>query len=335
MASTSGSDDILASSYKYGSTFKRPEDHIAPMKTFLFGDPISHSLAPLLHANLFRGVGVPWTFSLLETSDTSRFALALKQPGIIGCAVTMPHKVALFSAVDEVTEEASMVGAINTVFLRRSDDGKVRYIGTNTDTIGIRESFFRNYPELPEKSTGKPALVIGGGGACRAAVYALWKWMGTSKIYMVNRVESEVRDIIESFKGVGLEIEIIFVSSTAEAAALESPALIIGTVPDIPPKEQGEIVARDIVDVFLAKEVKGFVLEMCYHPNPFTFFFHRCQDMGWSVLCGTEALVWQGVAQEVLWTELPMDQFKLDEAQKAIADAIEKHSGGSESNSKI
>jgi quinate dehydrogenase len=128
---------------------------------------------------------------------------------------------------------------------------------------------------------------------------------------------------MSSFESVGLDIEFIFVSSTAEAAALEAPALIVGTVPDIVPKEKGEILAREIVDVFLAKEDKGFVLEMCYHPNPRTYFFNRCEEMGWNVLFGTEAMIWQGVAQQSLWTELPMHQFKLDEAKRDITDAIE------------
>lgn len=70
---------------------------------------------------------------------------ALKQSGVIGCAVIMPYKVTMLSAVDELTEEARMVGAIDNIFLRRAEDGKTRYIGTNTDTSGIREAFLRNY----------------------------------------------------------------------------------------------------------------------------------------------------------------------------------------------
>ncbi|KAJ5974546.1 NAD(P)-binding protein [Penicillium waksmanii] len=220
----------------------------------------------------------------------------------------MPYKVTMLSAVDELTEEARMVGAINNIFLRRAEDGKTRYIGTNTDTSGIREAFLRNYSQLLAQSSERPALVIGGGGACRAAVYALSKWMGVSKIYMVNRVEMST----------GLNAKLMFVSTIAEAAVLEAPALIVGTVPDITPKEKGEVLASDIVDVFLAKEEKGFVLEMCYHPNPRAYFFNRCEKMGWNVLFGTESMI-------CLWTELPMHQFNLDEAKQALTNAIEMH----------
>lgn len=72
-----------------------------------------------------------------------------------------------------------------------------------------------------------------------------------------------------------------------------------------------------------ATEQKGFVLEIFYHSNPRTYFFNRCEKMGWDVLFGTEATIWQGVAQDSLWTELPMHQFRLEEAKQVLANAIE------------
>ncbi|KAJ5907391.1 NAD(P)-binding protein [Penicillium taxi] len=320
----SAPEDILAASYKYGAPYVSSVHRSEKLKTFLFGYPIAHSMAPLLHATLFKGLSVPWTYSLKETQDSTEFLPALKQPDIVGCAVTMPYKVSLLPAVDEVTEEGRMVGAINTVFLRRAADGSTRYIGTNTDTIGVRESFLQNCPGVLAQSAGKPALVIGGGGACRAAIYALWKWMGASKIYMVNRLESEVRAIMASFKEAGLDAELIWVGSTEQAAALEAPTLIVGTVPDIPPKKEGEILAQKIVEIFLSSKTKGHILEMCYHPRPRTQLFETSEKMGWNVLYGTEAMIWQGVAQQVLWAELPIENFKLEEAKATILAALEQ-----------
>ena len=325
MAPVNGLEGTLEESYTYGSSTLTSSNLQDPKREFLFGYPISHSKAPLLHSTLLKGVSVPWTFSLNETQDASEFLPALKQSDIIGCAVTMPYKVTMMSAVDEVTDEGRMIGAINTVFLRKSADGRTRYIGTNTDCIGVRESFLQNFPGIISKSTGKSGLVIGGGGACRAAVYALWKWMGVNKIYMVNRMESEVQAIIDSFKETGFSGELIWVSSVSQAEALEAPALVVGTVPDFPPKEEGEILARKIIETFLGKEEKGYILEMCYHPSPRTAFFDLGERSGWKVLYGTEAMIWQGVAQQVLWTELAFEKFNLDEATKAIAASLDTH----------
>lgn len=315
---------MLAASYAYGSSCLSPSSRAQPLGTFLFGYPITHSMAPLLHGINFRSVSLPWSYSLLETQDASLFRPALKQPDIVGCAVTMPYKVALMSAVDEVAEEGRVIGAINTVFLRRAADGSTRYIGTNTDCVGVRDAFLQNCPGVLARARGRPALVIGGGGACRAAIYSLGKWMGVSKIYMVNRLESEVRAIMDSFEAVGFGTDLVWVSSVDQAGALEAPVLVVGTVPDIPPREEGEILARNIVNVFLAKEEKGFILEMCYHPKPRTEFFALGENAGWKVINGLEAMIYQGVAQDVLWAELPLEKFRLDEAKKAIADELEK-----------
>ncbi|KAJ4371148.1 hypothetical protein N0V83_004364 [Neocucurbitaria cava] len=317
--------NTLEQSYKFGSSPKTADSNGKHLRTFLFGYPIAHSLAPLLHATLFKGISVPWTYELVETQDATKFLPTLKQPDIIGCAVTMPYKVSMMSAVDEVTEEGRMIGAINTVFLRRASDGSTKYIGTNTDCVGVREAFVQNFPGIVEKATGKHALVIGGGGACRAAVYAIWKWFGVNTIYMVNRLESEVTAVAESFKAVGFDGTIVWVSSEEQAKQLEAPVLVVGTVPDFPPKEAGEILAKNITDVFLDKEQKGYILEMCYHPNPRTTFYNRAEAKGWKVLPGTESMIYQGVAQQVLWTELPLENFRMDEAKAVIQTALAKH----------
>jgi quinate dehydrogenase len=282
-------------------------------------------MAPQLHASLFKGLEIPWTYELLETQDASKFLPALKQSNVIGCAVTMPYKVAMMSAVDEVTEEGRMVGAINTVFLRQEEDGRTKYIGTNTDCIGVREAFLQNFPGILEMAVGKPALVIGGGGACRAAIYALWKWFGVSVIYMVNRLESEALAVIESFKAVGFTGDIALIGSVERARALKAPVLVVGTVPDFPPKEEGEILAKEITDVFLNKKEKGYILEMCYHPIPRTAFYDAAEKKGWKVLPGTESMIYQGVAQQVLWAELPIERFDLDGAKTVIASSLAKH----------
>ncbi|KAJ5107323.1 NAD(P)-binding protein [Penicillium angulare] len=325
MSSTSSLDTTLKESYNFGSSCILSSNLESLHRVFLFGYPIAHSMAPLLHATLFKGVSLPWTYSLLETQDASEFLPALKKQNIIGCAVTMPYKVTMMSAVDQVTDEGRIIGAINTVFLRKAVDGSTRYIGTNTDCIGVREAFLQNFPGIMSQSTGKPALVIGGGGASRAAIFALWKWMGVQKIYLVNRIESEVKVIMESFKATEFSGELIWVSSVDQAEALEAPVLVVGTVPDFPPREEGEILARKIVQTFLDKEKKGYILEMCYHPKPRTAFFDLGERAGWKVLCGTESMIWQGVAQQVLWTELPFGKFNLDEAAKLIAESLEKH----------
>ncbi|OJJ02244.1 hypothetical protein ASPVEDRAFT_41737 [Aspergillus versicolor CBS 583.65] len=333
MGSVYQGENALTTSYRYGSSHVEPIPLAQPQLStaphvFPFGYPIAHSLAPKLHESLFKSVSLPWKYNLHETQNSSEFLPALHQPGVVGCAITMPYKISLMSAVDEVTDEGRLIGAINTVFLRRVPDNKakVRYIGTNTDCIGIREAFLQNYPGILGQSTGKPALIIGGGGACRAAIYALWKWLGASRIYLVNRLGSEIAAIKESFDAFPeFTGELVHVSSVQQAEGLETPVLVVGTIPDYPPREEGEKLVREITKVFLGRRDKGYVLEMCYHSKPKTEFFALCVEAGWGVLYGTESMIWQGVAQQILWAELPLERFKVDEASKEISEALCSH----------
>jgi quinate dehydrogenase len=287
-----------------------------PLRTYLFGYHLRNSLSPLLHATLFESLNIPWTYTIVESTDKNDFLPKLKAEDCIGSAVTMPHKVAFMSELDDITDEAKAVGAINTVFLRRRD-GRVRYYGTNTDTIGIREAFLQNCPGVLGQTRGKPALVIGEGGACWSAIYALWAWLGVSRIYMVNRLKTEVDVIVEVFKTSGVDVELIYVDSVKQARPLEAPVLVVATVPDFPPQEPGEILVREVTNAFLEKEEKGVVLEMCYHPNIETEFFRLAERNDWRVLPGTEP------AQQVLWLEKLLEVFDVEMAKSMIMSRLQ------------
>jgi quinate dehydrogenase len=318
-------DDILSCSYEHGDSMRPLNVLTTPLKTYLFGNPISHSMAPLLHNTLFHDHNVPWSYSLYESMDVEAWLKLLHAPDCIGSAVTMPHKVTAMSHVDALTEEGRMIGSINTVFIRRDrTTGEKRYIGTNTDCIGVREAFLQNVPGVLETSRGKPALVIGGGGACRSSVYAVWKWLGASKVYMINRLRSEVDDIINAFKAAGFPGELVWVGSVEEAKKLETPATIVGTIPDYPPKEEGELVCRAIAEEFFNRPEKGVMHEMCYHPRPLTTLYKLAENAGWKVVPGTEAMVHQGIAQQILWKETPLAEFKLEKAQRLINEELRR-----------
>ncbi|KAK9475047.1 Aminoacid dehydrogenase-like protein [Dipodascopsis tothii] len=298
----------LELSYKYGTSPLPALGRASELKTYLFGHPISHSRAPGLQNGLFRDMGVAWTYSLFESVDTAAFVERLRAPDCIGSAVTMPHKVKFMAEVDDVTEEGRAIGAINTVFVRLDAAGRRRYIGTNTDCIGVRESFLQNFPGVVEAAAGRPGLIIGAGGAARSAIYALWKWLGVRRILVVNRYKHEVDVLVADFAKLD-GLELVYVGSVAEAAAAAAPALVVGTVPFVVPVEPGEVLANEIVAAFMAKPEKGFVLEMCYHPVLETAFYKLAKAEGWPVLYGTEALIYQGIAQQVLWTETPLEAF--------------------------
>ncbi|KZZ94292.1 Quinate dehydrogenase [Moelleriella libera RCEF 2490] len=226
----------------------------------------------------------------------------------------MPNKMAILPFLDEMTPECREVGACNTVFLRERD-GKRILCGTNTDVIGIRDSFQRNVPEPSSTYHNRPALVIGGGGAARSAVYALRKWMHVTDIYLVNRDQGEVDAIMAECALRGYGHAIRHIATVEEAHATEA-----------------ELRARQVTEVLLAKgegegeHKKGAMLDMCYNPTPFTKLGALAERLGWQVILGTEALIWQGLEQDRYWTGLDTHQLPVAKVQEAIGDMVAQRS---------
>ncbi|KAL4809492.1 shikimate dehydrogenase substrate binding domain-containing protein [Aspergillus unguis] len=287
---------------------------------YLYGHPLRNSLSPPLHQTVYNHLGLNWTQiplssatpngSYTQSPEIQTFLSSIKaNPKFVGSSVTMPWKVAIMPHLDDLTEDAQQAGACNTIFLRKSEN-KTEYVGTNTDCIGIREALVQGSPNGAEHFKGKPALIVGGGGTARTAIYVLRKWLGVSKIYVVNRDRSEVEAILAEDKqrNAGKEniAPLIHVSDPAVAATLDAPVAIVSGIPNYPPKTEEEIAARETLRALLNRQThekdQGVILEMCYHPVPWTDIAQMASDARWKIILGSEALIWQGLEQARLWT---------------------------------
>ncbi|OAK97699.1 hypothetical protein IQ06DRAFT_280332 [Phaeosphaeriaceae sp. SRC1lsM3a] len=285
---------------------------------YLFGHPIAHSMSPLLHQTVYDNLGLNWSQIPFDSTDMSLFLNLIKDPSFYGASVTMPHKVAILKHLDALTPEGRDVGAVNTLFIRQDASGKRLFMGTNTDVIGIRESFLRN--AAPETFEDRPALVIGGGGAARSAVYALRKWLNVKTIYLVNRDADEVRAVLDECTARGYGDGLLHVATEAQAEALEGVGAIVACVPNFTPKTPQEQEARKVLEVFLqSKSHKGAILEMCYHPTPYTEIAEISRLAGWQVILGTEALIYQGLEQDRYWTGKETIDLPVKQVQEVIA----------------
>jgi quinate dehydrogenase len=209
----------------------------------------------------------------------------------------MPHKVTILKHLDELTPEGLDCGACNTVLIRKNPDGSRRYIGTNTDVIGIREAFYQNVKNPDRAFHNRPGMVIGGGGAARSAVYSLRRMMKCKPVYLVNRDKVEVDAVITECKSRGYGQNLIYVETVEQAEKLAGPGAIVSCIPNFPPRTENEIQSRGVVEVMLAKDHKGAMLEMCYHPTPWTEIGNIAEESGWQVILGTEAMIYQGLEQ--------------------------------------
>jgi quinate dehydrogenase len=254
---------------------------------------------------------------LCETPDLEGFLRYLKSDvKCMGSGVTMPFKVVVIPHLDELTDEGRSIGAVNTIVIKQNPDGSRRYCGTNTDCIGIRDAFLVNVEGSPYR--GKPGLVVGGGGTCRAAVYTLQKFMGCSPIYIINRDASEVDAVLKECRARGVGENLIYVSSVDQARKLQPPGAIVSAVPDFPPVTESEVAVREILRHFMGGDEKGALLEMCYHPSPNTEITQLALSSGWQVIGGIEAMIGQGLAQARLWTGIEVDESMRTAARKEV-----------------
>ena len=232
----------------------------------------------------------------------------------------MPHKIAIMQHLDHLTDEAREVGACNTIFVQEMD-GKRMLCGTNTDVIGIREAFFQNVQDHTIFQN-RPGMVIGGGGAARSAVYALKRWLHCDTIYIVNRDAHEVTMLMSACRMHRSKATLIHVASVEQAEDVDAPGAIVACVPDFAPQSEDELLAQQIVETILKKPRKGVVLEMCYHPLPWTRLAAISATAGWQVILGTEAMIWQGLEQDRYWTGLPLTQLPIEEVKAKVANAL-------------
>lgn len=146
----------------------------------ILGDPVEHSLSPVIHNSGFRRLGLDCVYVALRVPDgeIGKAVEALRFFGVIGFSVTMPHKEAIIPYLDEVTDRAKKLQSVNFVY--RQDD---RFIGDSTDGQALVEALRDDF-ELSVH--GKSVAVLGSGGAGRAISLALAD-NGAKEVYVISR----------------------------------------------------------------------------------------------------------------------------------------------------
>ena len=136
----------------------------------VIGDPIAHSKSPLIHNFWLKKLGIDAEYRAfhVKSEDLAHYlAQRREDPDWRGCNVTIPHKSTVLDHLEKVTDSATLIGASNCIY--RLDD---TLAATNTDVIGVRESL--RFLFADREPADVAAIIIGAGGAARAAAYALW-----------------------------------------------------------------------------------------------------------------------------------------------------------------
>ncbi|CAG7850201.1 Pentafunctional AROM polypeptide {ECO:0000255/HAMAP-Rule:MF_03143} Includes: RecName: Full=3-dehydroquinate synthase {ECO:0000255/HAMAP-Rule:MF_03143}; Short=DHQS {ECO:0000255/HAMAP-Rule:MF_03143}; {ECO:0000255/HAMAP-Rule:MF_03143}; Includes: RecName: Full=3-phosphoshikimate 1-carboxyvinyltransferase {ECO:0000255/HAMAP-Rule:MF_03143}; {ECO:0000255/HAMAP-Rule:MF_03143}; AltName: Full=5-enolpyruvylshikimate-3-phosphate synthase {ECO:0000255/HAMAP-Rule:MF_03143}; Short=EPSP synthase {ECO:0000255/HAMAP-Rule:MF len=267
-----------------------------PAKRFyLFGNPISKSPSPTLHNSGFHVLGLPHHYELHQTETVDESVRSIiRSPTFGGASVTIPHKLTIMEALDELSPAAKLIGAVNTVIPVEQADGKTILLGDNTDWQGIRNSVLsRSACRWTAQDTG---LIIGAGGTARAAVYAL-NQLGVGRILLWNRTYSSATQLASSFP---VEYNITALTDLSDISNVP-PSIIIGTVPASAVTEGGVKLAPEM---FGCRQ-GGVVVEMAYRPKvtPLLELASKASSK-WTQVYGVDVLLEQGLRQFELWTTL-------------------------------
>jgi shikimate dehydrogenase len=276
----------------------------------VIGSPVAHSRSPGMHTAAYRALGLPHAYEKLETTAEELPARvdALRRGDFAGINVTVPHKSKVLKLVDEVHASARATGAANT--LVRLPDGRVR--AHNTDMPAIAEELTRLVGD-PTKLRGGVGLVIGTGGAARAAIVALASHLSVGRVLVRGRSLAETGHAIAYVR----EIDRILAAAGGRGVAvalgadgLHAPdkeearlvAIVQATSCGMKGAAPGDVVAEAVRWEQVSTE--AVALDVVYSP-PVTPFLERATARGLRCDNGLGMLARQGALAFELWLGVP------------------------------
>jgi shikimate dehydrogenase len=255
----------------------------------LLGWPVEHSLSPTMHNAAFASLGLDWAYVPLPVypDHIGEAIRGLRAMGFAGANVTVPHKQAVLHHLDDIAQDALVIGAVNTIVVR--DD---QLIGDNTDAAG----FLASLAEAGFDPDGIYAAVLGAGGAARSVVHAL-AVAGARQVCIYNRhlrrATELCRDMAKFHTAVRFEAyPLEAVDNIGDDTSLLINSTSLGMWPDTETSPwpttlpiPGHLTVYDLV----------------YRPRE-TLLLTQARAVGAEIVDGMGMLVHQGAAAFELWT---------------------------------
>lgn len=188
------------------------------IKVGVIGWPVDHSLSPLLHGFWLQKYAISGTYQAIAVTPHAlpEMLQNLAADGFAGLNVTVPHKQAVLAQLDQITDQAKRLGAVNTIVVVDH-----RLQGSNTDGFGFLENLKSGQPGFT--CAAGPAVVLGAGGAARAIVATLIE-QGAPSIRLVNRTLKRAEKLAADLAG---PIQVVDWSKRHQA--LEGASLLVNT----------------------------------------------------------------------------------------------------------
>jgi shikimate dehydrogenase len=274
---------------------------IKPEQKKLFavvGNPVRHSLSPVMMNAAFRVLGLPAIYTALFIDEPDADLGLLHKIGFSGLSVTIPFKEMACRMAEEIDDTAKEIGAVNT--LRRTAKG---WEGRNTDWIGALRAL-----SAAVDVGGKNVLILGAGGAAKAVAYGLHK--AKAVITIANRCTERGKTLAKQLKS--KFVPLASVKESGDGFDIVVQCTSVGL--------EGGAAVSIVSDSFFKQDMT--VMDIVYRParTPFSI---AATDAGCKVVSGLDMLLYQGVAQLEWWLEIPVfDTPAVEAMRKAMEEVI-------------
>ncbi|GGR85283.1 shikimate dehydrogenase [Deinococcus sedimenti] len=273
-------------------------DPAQPLRAYLFADPAAHSLSPRMHRAAFAHAGLNGNYEARQVPapDLPAAVSSLRETGVLGANLSLPHKETALPLLDSLSKAARSIGAVNTIVHRNG-----RLHGDNTDAPGLRQALADAGYTFEQ---GADVIVLGAGGAARAAVYTALI-MGEQNVWIVNRTLSRAQAIAHHWSAPDADFQVAAVP--AGSAPWTRAALVINASsaglndPDQTPLDA----------TFLARLPAGaLVYDMVYKPEE-TRLMRDARAHGLAAENGLGMLAHQARLAFQAWTgaDVPVEVF--------------------------
>ncbi|MBU1445638.1 shikimate dehydrogenase [Patescibacteria group bacterium] len=242
------------------------------------GHPAKHTLSPPMHNAGFHELGIYAKYEAFDVlpKNLKTFVERVKNGNIKGLSISQPHKQTIMAYLDEISDFAKKIMAVNTIV---SKNGKL--FGTNVDWIGIQDAILDKTP-----IEGKKVVILGAGGACRAAIFAMQE-NKASEIIILNRTVEKAQKLAEEF---GVRF-----GALSDFAQHNPDIIIQATSAGLGDPDGIEIIPKELLKSSMT------IMEMIYNPM-MTRILKDGQKKGATIITGEKMLAYQGFAQFELWT---------------------------------
>lgn len=257
----------------------------------VFGHPVEENPTIIMQEAAFRALNLNWRYLTIEVypADLEAAIKGLRAFNMRGINLTIPHKVEVLKYLDEVTPDAQLMGAVNTVYRKEN-----RLIGTNTDGKGFLTSLTLDAKVNP---LGKKVVILGAGGAARAISFEL-SLAKVREITIVNRSQKRGEELVQLLQE-KTSINAHYESWTSTFSVPSNIDILvnatsIGLFPNMnqKPSIQYDTITPNVV-----------VCDVIPNP-PQTQFLKEALKRGAKTLDGLGMLVYQGAIGFKLWTGL-------------------------------